>query len=77
MPIEIKTCIECGRIYPEVGADLNHFCNYDAEILSTEAELNEAVEAERRELLRLITEVIVIPPVPKKMLIEAIIARGK
>ncbi len=42
-----------------------------------EAMIDKAVKAERRELLRLITEVIILPPVPKKMLIEAIIIRGK
>ncbi len=44
--------------------------------LYTQEELDKAVKAERRELLRLITEVIVLPPVPKKMLIEAISARN-
>ena len=90
MPIEID-CPKCdnGKIYEETGVChpvtgfaevLTHQCPNckDGKIkLYTQDELDKAVKAERRELLRLITEVIVLPPVPKKMLIEAIIARGK
>ncbi len=56
MPIEIKTCIECGRIYPEIGTDLNHFCNYDAEILYTQAELDKAVEVKSEECAKICEE---------------------
>ena len=89
MPIEIYRCDLCARegdsvdlpcysfIDPHEDCLYGNTDNPEWEPMHTEAELNEAVKAERRELLRLITEVIILPPVPKKMLIEAIRARGK
>ncbi len=79
MPREIDCPCTYGPYSPKTITGIK-YCGSckDGKIKAyTEDELNEAVKAERRELLRLITEVIILPPVPKKMLIEAIIARGK
>ena len=79
MPREIDCPCTYGPYSPKTIAGIKYCGNCkDGKIeVYTEAELNEAVKTERRELIRLITEVIILPPVPKKMLIEAIIARGK